>query len=489
MDLNFTTWAGLTALAAGVAAGWNYVRAFAVKVMDLVICRVVVANGTAGAVMALCIKDGRRSPLSLRVFGGSDSYVHPVGQTQLVAYESISSDPLLFWFRGRPLVVSMHCNSKTTIGISGGGDGYGVFGPVQILCLRGTLNLDAIINEAVTKYNALKRPSKTRSNSRFHTRYFPSASRTSAERNHSADGENAASPQAVDPSSGSLEETLRMGALRLLQWKPEDLRWAPPAGRSAFADYPFPPVVGEALLELQQWLDNEKWFRSKGIPWRRGWLLHGKPGTGKSTMVRSIGQEYDLPVFIFDLASLDNAELRNSWRTMQGNSPCIALIEDIDAVFKGRENIVRVAQTRDALTFDCLLNCISGVGQNDGVFLIVTTNHVEHLDPALGVPHEDTSSRPGRLDRAIFLGDMGEAERRALASNILSDWPELITETVGAGDGETAAQFQYRCAQLALTKFWERQRTKEPVKALPVMAEWSAKWNAEAIESYLNNEP
>jgi len=107
------------------------------------------------------------------------------------------------------------------------------------------------------------------------------------------------------------------------------------------------------------------------------------------------------------------------------------------------------------LTFDCLLNCISGVKQADGVFLVVTTNHVDKLDPALGIPDATgKSTRPGRIDKAIHLGLMAEPQRLQLAKHILSDYPELIAKTVEEGEGETAAQFQSRCAQLALSKFW-----------------------------------
>jgi len=38
---------------------------------------------------------------------------------------------------------------------------------------------------------------------------------------------------------------------------------------------------------------------------------------------------------------------------------------------------------------------------------------------------------------------------------VLSDWPEIHSEIVAAGDGEMAAQFQERCAQEAIRRFWK----------------------------------
>jgi hypothetical protein len=86
-----------------------------------------------------------------------------------------------------------------------------------------------------------------------------------------------------------------------------------------------------------------------------------------------------------------------TWTEMQTNTPCIALIEDIDNVFHGRENIVRrpglfpmmPLEPKEGdgdkdksgrgpmgafLTFDCLLNCLDGVEKADGIFTIITTN-------------------------------------------------------------------------------------------------------------------
>lgn len=78
----------------------------------------------------------------------------------------------------------------------------------------------------------------------------------------------------------------------------------------------------------------------------------------------------------------------------------IALIEDIDGVFHGRQNVLRGESGQGSrLTFDCVLNCLSGVQTADGVFTVITTNHLELVDPALGRPMASgDASRPGRLD-------------------------------------------------------------------------------------------
>ena len=46
-----------------------------------------------------------------------------------------------------------------------------------------------------------------------------------------------------------------------------------------------------------------------------------------------------MPIYVFNLAQMSNHELMKAWTEMQVNVPCIALIEDIDNVFHGRENV------------------------------------------------------------------------------------------------------------------------------------------------------
>jgi SpoVK/Ycf46/Vps4 family AAA+-type ATPase len=190
---------------------------------------------------------------------------------------------------------------------------------------------------------------------------------------------------------------------------------------------------------------------------------------------------------------MGNHELMKAWTEMQANVPCIALIEDIDNVFHGRENVVRrpgmlplmVADKEGddnkgrgplapPLTFDCLLNCLDGVERADGIFTIITTNDLSKIDPALGQPRqlpdgstEFISTRPGRIDKAVELTYMEVPDKRRMAGQILGAYEAEHLEMLAFIDKypdlpETPAQFQERCAQIALKCFWQSART-EPV--------------------------
>ena len=89
----------------------------------------------------------------------------------------------------------------------------------------------------------------------------------------------------------------------------------------------------EALLEdAREFLESERWYTERGIPYRRGYLLHGIPGGGKSSLVSAVASELKLPIYILQLSNelLTDDGLARLFQTMTLN-PSIILLEDIDA--------------------------------------------------------------------------------------------------------------------------------------------------------------
>ena len=135
-------------------------------------------------------------------------------------------------------------------------------------------------------------------------------------------------------------------------------------------------------------------------------------------------------------------------------------MEDIDAVFEGRKNVA--VDNGPGLTFDCLLNCLDGVQRADGLMVLITTNHLDRIDPAIGQPGS-IGSRPGRIDRIVSMGQLDEDGRRKLAERILGEWPQWIEDLCHAGRDDTPAQFQERCGRLALKLHYGEGSGKEVV--------------------------
>lgn len=200
------------------------------------------------------------------------------------------------------------------------------------------------------------------------------------------------------------------------------------------------------LDDLKRWYNKRSWYQEHGIPWRTGVLLHGPGGTGKSSLARATAQVLRIPIYQFFLNTLTDREFVDQWNDMA--TPCVVALEDFDTVFHGRENVT----IHKSLSFECLLNQISGISAVNGVLLFVTTNFLEHIDPAMGqLDSNGLPTRPGRIDRIVYLGVTDETQRRSIAGYILK-WaePSLIETMVAEGAGTTAAQFQAQCIEIAL---------------------------------------
>ncbi|XP_066312203.1 AAA-ATPase At3g50940-like [Miscanthus floridulus] len=165
----------------------------------------------------------------------------------------------------------------------------------------------------------------------------------------------------------------------------------------------------DVLDDLDRFLGQREYYERTGRAWKRGYLIHGPPGTGKSSLVAAISSHLHFDVYDLDLGAVrSNTELRKLLIRMKNRS--ILLIEDVDcasvAVLRREDDGGSDASSQQApkhhkVTLSGLLNMVDGLWSSSGHerILIFTTNHVDRLDPAL--------IRPGRMDKHIHMGYCG----------------------------------------------------------------------------------
>lgn len=200
------------------------------------------------------------------------------------------------------------------------------------------------------------------------------------------------------------------------KWRTVRLRNA-----STFATVAMDAALREAVVDdLDRFLTRKEYYQQTGRAWKRGYLIHGPPGTGKSSLVAAISNYLHFDVYDLDVGGVrSNTELRKLLIRMKNRS--ILLVEDVDCA-------LTTAPRRDAngsegpggsspasknhkVTLSGLLNMVDGLWSSSGHerILIFTTNHKDRLDQAL--------LRPGRMDMHVYMGYCGFVAFRELAAN------------------------------------------------------------------------
>ena len=189
-------------------------------------------------------------------------------------------------------------------------------------------------------------------------------------------------------------------------------------------------LEAEIKADLERFLGRKQWYRGRGIPWRRGYLLYGPPGSGKSSMVAALASDFQLPVFILQLETATAKTLADTMANLPEG--CILLVEDCETLYEGRK-----PASRNYPPFDAFLNLLDGVLAGDGRLLVLTTNHPEKLDPAL--------VRPGRIDQRIELTWATAGQAKRFYERFFPQSPEQAEQfaaIVASGEGISMAKIQ-----------------------------------------------
>ena len=421
-------------LVAGVTAAWGHIRNFASRASTYLVIKATFNPKLSLAVMAYLKANYRQIPTGTYVFDSRLERIKVQGTTAWLPVPYRVLDRSVIFWKGKTVLFVTVDNILT------------------IRTLRGMVDFQDLLNEALDM--DVERTLAEDSNAKKYNSFYVRTVVGSPKNKFSFDV--SAEPKLRSKRGSSLAETSEStGDNHFSGSQFLDVRYDTSFryGREHFAvnrEDPFaalfyPEHIMREVRMAQEWLNSAAWYRERLVPWRKGWLLWGPGGTGKSSLVRATAAYLGIPVIHYYLATLSDQEFMDEWADMP--TPCIALFEDFDNVFHGREN-----QTEHkSLTFDCILNTISGVTAIEGVFLAVTTNHLEYIDEAMGVSINSNgdSSRPGRIDRVLYLGPTEVAARNKIAQKILRDWPDELEAMTDYPEDVTADQFRDLCVQRA----------------------------------------
>lgn len=130
---------------------------------------------------------------------------------------------------------------------------------------------------------------------------------------------------------------------------------------------------------VENFLASKDFYTKNKIPWKRGILLHGEPGNGKTSLIRTIISEYDFKPVTINAGANDEA-VREAFSYAEEQSPALLYFEDLDSLLE---------RTLDTSNF---LNLMDGIAAKNGLLVIATANNIKKLKTSI-------TKRPSRFDR------------------------------------------------------------------------------------------
>ena len=396
---------------AAVIAGWNQVKSFLNYLQRFLVVEVRMEPRVASIVYEEMRTEWKRIPHGLfRVF--DNTLLMTSGAKRPVPFIMHEPFKFILYYRGKQFAF-FHAGDHV------------------LRFFRGCFDVDAVMKSAyLRRYDLLSVKERSVRASRFVTRQkFGPVSEYSrqamfAHRNASSGDEIAPKESSDDSSFKVCDHRLETPVFHSRSEFKDESKDDPLHGRY------FPENQRVILEDAATWMRSESWYAERALPWRRGWLSFGPPGTGKSTLAEYTARYLGVPLYVWHLKTYDDPSFHQDWAAME--RPCVALFDDFDAVFEGRKPTDPSTQ----LTFDCLLNTLSGPGElSNGVLTVFTTNNPASIDDALarpfpGAPEAQMITRPGRIDRVLELGFISLDQAIEVMRIVTRDDEESLQEAI-----------------------------------------------------------
>jgi SpoVK/Ycf46/Vps4 family AAA+-type ATPase len=140
---------------------------------------------------------------------------------------------------------------------------------------------------------------------------------------------------------------------------------------SSFANLVLAPGLKDSLRDdIGQFFSRREVYARYGVPWKRGVLLVGPAGNGKTHAVKALCQQFDVPaLYVRSLEpqgmfhGSEHANISSVFDFARKTAPCLLILEDLDALLKPDNRSL-------------ILNELDGFASNSGICVVATSNYL-----------------------------------------------------------------------------------------------------------------
>jgi chaperone BCS1 len=242
-------------------------------------------------------------------------------------------------------------------------------------------------------------------------------------------------------------------------------------------------VKDNFLGKINTFIKDDQYYKKRGLPYKVSFLLHGPPGCGKTSIIRAICNEYQLPVFIMNMNDLSNHDvnslLMDMRKIVRNSEKYVVLLEDFDRVlekiksksYNSRFNNYNhndydynsnLANSSKEISMDCILNFLDGIDESYGRITIITANDITDIIC------NEALCRPGRIDHDVKLDNCDNEQIRQILEmyniNISEYEISLITKANISPAKLINLLNKYNCKETLLENIHELLQDNEEIE-------------------------
>lgn len=211
-----------------------------------------------------------------------------------------------------------------------------------------------------------------------------------------------------------------------------------------------PDGMKEGIVsDIEKFFAAREWYEARGVPWRRGYLFHGAPGSGKTSLIGALAGELRFDLYVLNLTSngMNDEQLLSLMLDLPPRSAVI--LEEITDVINGRE-VKNVGEgiNSSAVTYGGFINALDGVVSKEGVLVFMTTNQVVQLDASL--------LRHGRIDVPVRFSHATRSQVERMFKHFYPGAPDLTAMAGWFADAVAARGVTMAAVQHHLLKHAEQ---------------------------------